>query len=71
MRYANFQKFFCRTPCRGRFQAATGRGNRLCAKGLRRRHKTPEKYFFDELSNWSNPALFETAASAKQPLFQG
>ena len=41
-----FSKFFCRTPCRGRFRAASGRGNCLCAKGLRRRFKTPEKLFF-------------------------
>ena len=51
--------------------AASRRGNCLCAKGLRRRFRTPEKYFSGELSNWSNPALFETAASAKPPLFQG
>ncbi len=66
-----FSKFFCRTPCRGRFRPATRRSNYLCAKGLRRRLGTPEKYFSGELSNWPNPALFKTVAPAKPPLFQG
>jgi len=51
--------------------ADAGSGNCLCAKGLRRRFKTPEKHFSGELSNGPNLALFETAAAAKPLLFQG
>jgi len=59
-------------PCAaGGSEATPTRGNRLCAKGLRRRFRTPEKYFSGELTNWPNPALFETADAAKAPLFQG
>ena len=57
-----FSKFFCRTPSAACPEAASRRGNRLWAKGLRRRIATPRKYFSGELSNWPNPALFETAA---------
>ncbi len=57
-----FSKFFCRTPCHGRFRAASSRCNCLCVKGLRRRFRMPEKYFSGELSNWLYLALFETAA---------
>ena len=47
------------------------RGNCLCAKGLRRRFRTPKKYFSGELSNWPNPALFETAYPRKRPATAG
>jgi len=66
-----FKKSFVAPVAAGGFRAASRSGNCLCAKGLRRRFKTPKKYFSGELSNWPNLALFETAASAKPPLFQG
>jgi len=71
MRYANFQKFFCRTPCRGRFLAASRRGNWLCANDLRRRFGTPKNLFSRELTQWPKMAPVKTAAPAKPPLFQG
>ncbi len=45
--------------------AASRCGNCLCAKGLRRRFRTPEKYFSGELSNCPNTAPFKNSTSAK------
>jgi len=66
-----FKKSFVAPQFSTSCEAALYRANCRPAKGLRRRFKTPEKYFSGELSNGSYPALFETAASAKTPLVQG